>query len=70
MAPIILYFLNDLFFINEDTDIDSCVYVNSPCVSNDIMDGVIKPLEEASQVLFKWFNNLMETNAKKCHFFI
>ena len=49
-------FLVDLFFIIVDTDIDSYVNNNSSCVSADNMDRVIKSLEGASEILFKWFN--------------
>ena len=33
--------------------------------------GVIKSFEEASEILFKWFSdNLMKTNADKCHLLV
>ena len=41
-------FLIDLFFIIEDTEIASYADDNTPCVIADNIDGVIKPLEEAS----------------------
>ena len=60
--------LIDLFFIIEDTDIASYANDNTPYVIADNIDGVIKSLEEASEILFKWFNdNLMKINADKCH---
>ena len=49
-------FLVDLFFIIVDTDIDSYVNNNSSCVSAGNMDRVIKSLEGASEILFKWFS--------------
>ena len=64
-------FLIDLFFIIEDTDIVSYANDNTPHVSADNIDGVIKSLEEASEILFKWFNdNLMKINAGKCHLLV
>ena len=61
-------FLIDLFFIIEDTDIASYADDNTPYVIADNIDGVIKSLEEASEILFKWFNgNLMRINADKSH---
>ena len=46
-------FLIDLFFIIEDTDIASYADDNTPYVIADNIDGVIKSLEEASEILFK-----------------
>ena len=64
-------FLIDLFFITEDTDIASYADDNTPYVIADNIDGVIKSLEEASEILFKWFNdNLMKINADKCHLLV
>ena len=61
-------FSTDLSFIIEDTDIASYADDNTPYVSADKIDGVIKSLEEASKILFKWFNdNLMKINSGKCH---
>ena len=64
-------FLIDLFFIIEDTDIASYADDNTPYVIADNIDGVIKSLEEASEILFKWFNdNLVKSNADKCHLLV
>ena len=64
-------FLIDLFFIIEDTEIASYADDNTPYVIADNIDGVIKSLEEASEILFKWFNdNLMRINADKCHLLV
>ena len=49
--------LIDLFFIIEDIDIASYADDNTPYVIADNIDGVIKSLEEASEILFKWFND-------------
>ena len=72
LGPILFnIFLIDLFFIIEDTDISSYVDDNTPYISADIIDGVIKSLEEASEILFNWFNdNLMKINAGKCHLLV
>ena len=43
-------FLIDLFCIIEDTDIASYADDNTPNVSIDNLDGVIKSLEEASEI--------------------
>ena len=64
-------FLIDLFFIIEDTDIASYADDNTPYVIADNIDGVIKSLEEASEILFKWFNdNLMKINANKYYMLV
>ena len=64
-------FLIDLFFIIENTDIASYADDNTPYISADDIDGVIKSLEEASATLLKWFSdNLMKSNADKCHLLI
>ena len=52
-----------MFSIIEDTDIADD---NAPYVGADNIDGVIKSLEEISEILFTWFNDnlwkLMLTN--------
>ena len=64
-------FLIDLFFIIENTDIASYADDNTPYISTDDIDGVIKSLEEGLATLFKWFSdNLMKSNADKCHLLI
>ena len=50
-------FLIDLFFIIENTDIAIYADDNTPYISADDIDGVIKSLEEASATLFKWFSD-------------
>ena len=62
-------FLIDLFFIIEDTD--SYANDNTPYVIAHNIDGVNKSLEEASEILCKWFSdNLMKINADKCHLLV
>ena len=64
-------FLIYLFFIIEDTDIVSYADDNSPYVSADNIDGVIKFLEEASEILFKRFNDTFaKINADKCNLLV
>ena len=51
LGPLLLIiFLIDLFFIFEDTDIASYADENIPYVIADNIDGVIKSLEEASEI--------------------
>ena len=60
-----------MFFIIGDTDIASYADDNTSYVSGDNIDGVIKFLEEASEILFKWFNdNSMKINADKYHLLV
>ena len=64
-------FLIDLFFIIEDTDIASYANDKTPYVVADNIDGVIKILEETSEILFRLFNdNLMKINVDKCHLLV
>ena len=53
LEPLLLsIFLINQFFIIGDTDIASYVGDNTPYVIADNIDGVIKSLEEASEILF------------------
>ena len=52
-------FLIDLFFIIEDADIVTYADENTPYFIADNIDGVIKSLEEASEI-----------NANKCHLLV
>ena len=64
-------FLSGLFFIIEDTEIASYADDNTPRVIADNIDGIIKSLEEASELLFKWFkDNLIKINVDKCHLLV
>ena len=64
-------FLIDVFFTIEDTDIAIYADDNTPYVIACNIDGVIKSLEEASEILFKLFSdNLMRINADKCHLLV
>ena len=60
-----------MFFIIEYLDIASYADDNTPCVSANNMNEVVKSLEEASTKLSKWFSNdLMKSNGDKCHLLI
>ena len=64
-------FLVDLLFIIEDTDIASYADDNTPYVIAENIDEVIKSFEEASEILFKWFNdNLIKINVCKCYLLV
>ena len=63
--------LVNLFFIIKDFDIANYANDNTPCMSANNMDEVVKYLEEASTKLFKWFSdNLMKSNAEKLHLLV
>ena len=69
--PIFNIFLCDLFYMMSDTDFASYADDNTPCVSADTIDEVIKRLETASVKLFKRFaHNQMKANQDKCHLII
>ena len=64
-------FLCDLFYMISDTDFASYADDNTPYVSADTIDEVIKRLETASVKLFKWFaDNQMKANQDKCHLIV
>ena len=57
----------DLFFSLKKIDIANCADDNTPFDIN----GLIKSLSEASNKLFKWFDdNLIKTNLDKCHLLV
>ena len=63
--------LVDFFFIIGDIDIASYADDNTPYVIVDNIDGVIKSLDEASEILIEWFKNIfLKTNADKCHLLV
>ena len=64
-------FVCDLLFMMSSTDFASYAVNNTPYVSADTIDEVIKSLETASVKLFKWFSdNQMKANQDKCHLII
>ena len=59
-----------MFCIVEDFDIASYGDDNTPCVSANNMDGVVKSLKVLTELL-KWFSdNLMKSNTHKCHLLV
>ena len=61
-------FLADLFFIAKYIDIASYADDNTPFIVEDNIENVIASLEEATNVLFDWFdNNRLESNPDKCY---
>ena len=55
----------------SDTDFASYADDNTPYVSADTIDEVIKRLETVSVKLFKWFaDNQMKANQDKCHLIV
>ena len=64
-------FLADLFLILNKIDIANYANNNTSYTSTNDFNGLIKSLEEASNKLFKWFDdNLMKSNTYKCHLFV
>ena len=59
-------FLCDLFSIMRETDFASYADDNTPYVSGDSIDYVIKSSDSIN--LFKWFlDNQVKANSDKCH---
>ena len=64
-------FLCDLFYMMSDTDFASYADDNTPYVSADTIDEVIKRLKTAYVKLFKWCaDNQMKANRDKCHLIV
>ena len=58
----------DLFFILSKIDIANYADDNTPYISSNDVNELIKSLEVASKKLFKWFDdNLMKSNPDKCY---
>ena len=61
-------FICDMFLFITDSDIASYADDNTPYVSADKPQEVVKKLENISIALLTWFkNNGMKANANKCH---
>ena len=61
-------FLCDLFLIMKETSFASYADDNTPYVTAENLDEVIKSLEKDSIKLFQWFSdNQMKANHDKCH---
>ena len=67
--PLFNIFLCDLFFIMNDVEFASYADDNIPFFVGDDLNDVILKFQNASNSLFKWFNdNQMKANPDKCHF--
>ena len=64
-------FLWDFFLIMKETSFASYTDDNSPYVTPENLDDVIKSLEEDSIKLFQWFSdNQMKANHDKFHLLV
>ena len=64
-------FLCDFFLIMKETSFASYTDDNSPYVTPENLDDVIKSLEEDSIKLFQWFSdNQMKANHDKFHLLV
>ena len=64
-------FLCDIFFVMIDIDFASYADNNTPYVSSDSIEDVIRILENDSIKLFKWFSDkIMKANKDKCHLIV
>ena len=64
-------FLCDLFLIMKETNFASYADDNTPYVTAENLDEVIKSLEKDSIKLFQWFSdNEMKANHDKCHLLV
>ena len=59
------------FFTGNSMDIANYADDNTPYATANDIDSLMASLEEASKSLFTWFdNNLMKSNADKCHLLV
>ena len=64
-------FLCDLFLIMQETSFASYADDNTPYVTAENLDEVIKSLEKDSIKLFQWFSdNHLKANHDKCHLLV
>ena len=60
-----------MFFVMNDIDFASYADENTPYVSSDSTEDVIRILENDSIKLFKWFSDsTMKANKDKCHLIV
>ena len=60
-----------MFFVMNDIDFASYADENTPYVSSDSIEDVIRILENDYIKLFKWYsNNMMKANKDKCHLIV
>ena len=72
LRPLLLnIFLCDMFFVMKDIDFASYTDDNTPYVSSDSIEDVIRILENDSIKLFKRFSdNMIKANKDKCHLIV
>ena len=64
-------FLADLFFVISNVNIASYADDNTPYISADNIDDIIKSLEKTSTALFQWFGtNFLKNNPGEFHLLI
>ena len=64
-------FLADLFFIISNVNIASYADDNTPYISADNIDDIIKSLKKTSTALFQWFDtNFLKSNPGEFHLLI
>ena len=64
-------FVCGMFLSMKDIDFASYADDNSPYVSSDSIEDIIRILENDSIKLFKWFSdNMMKANKDKCHLIV
>ena len=64
-------YLCDMFFVMNGIGFASYADDNTPYVSSDSIEDVIRILEHDSTKLFKWFSdNMMKANKDKCHLIV
>ena len=67
LGPLSNIFLTDIFLFRP-TEIGSYADDNTPYATANFYKKSLQKVEEASNILFKWFsNNYMVANADKCH---
>ena len=60
-----------MFFAMKGTDFSSYAHNNTPYISSDSIEDIIRILENDSIKLFKWFSdNMMKANKDKCHLIV
>ena len=61
----------NLFFILSETDFANYADDNTPYISSNDVNGLMKSLKEASKKLFKWLDDsLMKSNPEKCRLLV
>ena len=64
-------YLNDLFFLLDDIDIDNSVDGTTPKVCNMELKAVLDKLENCSELAIAWFkSNYMKLNEEKCELLV